>query len=175
MIHLLIFTLLSKCELDFNKVVPSEEIFRVHTCCYSKNTTHILPPIDGLMQKRRSSNNRQTSDIRRTFVGNKIVDHSDVVGASPVGAASTTSSFSIWHLASMNWAKTIARRDEKHLSALWFGAACIRGLTVRLLFYAIDTSIHHLNCDFYRIWICMLFMNMYPWTLGYRRMLVFTI
>ena len=31
---------------------------------------------------------RQTSDISRTFVGNKIVDHSDVVGASPVGAAS---------------------------------------------------------------------------------------
>ena len=26
-------------------------------------------------------------------VGNKIVDHSDVVGASPVGAAQTTSSF----------------------------------------------------------------------------------
>ena len=27
----------------------------------------------------------KTSDIRRTLVGNKIVDHSDVVGASPVG------------------------------------------------------------------------------------------
>ena len=36
----------------------------------------------------------QVSNIRRTFVGNKIVDHSDVVGASPVGAAPTTSSFS---------------------------------------------------------------------------------
>ena len=33
-------------------------------------------------------------DIRRTLEGNKIVDHSDVVGASPVGAALTTSSFS---------------------------------------------------------------------------------
>ena len=33
-------------------------------------------------------------NIRRTLVGNKIVDHSDVVGASPVGAAPTTSSFS---------------------------------------------------------------------------------
>ena len=30
----------------------------------------------------------------RTFVGNKIVDHSDVVGASPVCVAPTTSSFS---------------------------------------------------------------------------------
>ena len=38
-------------------------------------------------------NYRQVSNIRRTLVGNKIVDHSDVVGASPVGAAPTTSSF----------------------------------------------------------------------------------
>ena len=37
---------------------------------------------------------RKTSNISRTLVGNKIVDHSDVVGASPVGAAPTTSSFS---------------------------------------------------------------------------------
>ena len=37
---------------------------------------------------------RKVSNIRHTFVGNKIVDHSDVVGASPVGAAPTTSSFS---------------------------------------------------------------------------------
>ena len=36
----------------------------------------------------------KVSNIRRTQVGNKIVDHSDVVGASPVGAAPTTSSFS---------------------------------------------------------------------------------
>ena len=37
---------------------------------------------------------RQTSNISHTFVGYIIVDHSDVVGASPVGAAPTTSSFS---------------------------------------------------------------------------------
>ena len=36
----------------------------------------------------------QTSNIIHTLIGNKIVDHSDVVGASPVGAAPTTSSFS---------------------------------------------------------------------------------
>ena len=36
---------------------------------------------------------RQVSNISRTLVGNKIADHSDVVGASPVGAAPTTSSF----------------------------------------------------------------------------------
>ena len=34
------------------------------------------------------------SNISCILVGNKIVDHSDVVGASPVGAAPTTSSFS---------------------------------------------------------------------------------
>ena len=37
---------------------------------------------------------RKTSNTSRTLVGNKIVDNSDVVGASPVGAAPTTSSFS---------------------------------------------------------------------------------
>ena len=42
----------------------------------------------------RDKQYRQVSNIRRTIVGNKIVDHSDVVGASPVGAAPTTSSFS---------------------------------------------------------------------------------
>ena len=38
---------------------------------------------------------RKTSNISRTLVpvGNKIVNHSNVVGASPVGAAPTTSSF----------------------------------------------------------------------------------
>ena len=37
---------------------------------------------------------RQVSNISRTLVGNKIVDNSDVVGASPVGAAPATSSLS---------------------------------------------------------------------------------
>ena len=33
------------------------------------------------------------SNISRTLVCNKIVDYSDVVGASPVGAAPNTSSY----------------------------------------------------------------------------------
>ena len=41
-----------------------------------------------------NQHHRQISNIRRTLVGNKIADNSDVVGASPVGAAPTTSSFS---------------------------------------------------------------------------------
>ena len=41
----------------------------------------------------------QASNISGTIVGNKLADHSDVFGASPVGTA-----------------KTPERRDEKHLS-----------------------------------------------------------
>ena len=59
---------------------------------------------------------RNTYDISHNLVGNKIVDNSDVVGASPVGAALTISSFSTEHLASMDWAETTASRDKKHLS-----------------------------------------------------------
>ena len=42
---------------------------------------------------------RQASNIRRTFASNKFADHSDAVGALPVGAAPTASSFSTytWH------------------------------------------------------------------------------
>ena len=63
----------------------------------------------------------QTSNISHTLVGNTIADHSDVVGASPASAASTTSSFLTLHLASMDWAKTTAGRDWKYLS---FGIWC---------------------------------------------------
>ena len=63
---------------------------------------------------------RKISNIRRALVGNKIVDHSDVVGASPVGAAPTTSSFSTWHLASRDSAKTAASQYENLLSVgIW--------------------------------------------------------
>ena len=51
---------------------------------------------------------RKTSNIRRTLVGNTNFDHSDVVGASPVSAAPTTSSFSTKHLASRDSAKKAA-------------------------------------------------------------------
>ena len=55
-------------------------------------------PTDLLIQLDLEAQNsivyHKTSNIRRTLVGNKIIDNSDVVGASPVGAAPTTSSFS---------------------------------------------------------------------------------
>ena len=51
-----------------------------------------------------------------TLVWNKIVYHSDVVGASPDGAAPTTFSFLTSHPALIDWAKTTARQNEIHLS-----------------------------------------------------------
>ena len=60
-------------------------------------------------------------NIRCTLVGSDIVDHSDVVGALPVGTAPTTSSFTTQHLVSLDWAKTSRGWDEKHFS---FGIWC---------------------------------------------------
>ena len=63
---------------------------------------------------------RKTSNISHNLVGDKIVDHSDVVGAAPVGAAPTTSSVLTYHLVSVDWAETTARQDEKYLSiGIW--------------------------------------------------------
>ena len=44
--------------------------------------------------KYNISSYHQISNIRHALVGNKLVDHLDVVGASPVGAAPSTASFS---------------------------------------------------------------------------------
>ena len=90
---------------------------------------------------------RKTSNISRTLVGNKIVDNSDVVGASPVGAAPTTSSFSTQHLASMDWAKTTARRDKKLLS---FGIWC----DLYKRFYGSDLSMPHSKIDYLTSGFC---------------------
>ena len=70
----------------------------------------------------------QTSYMSRTSVDNKIVNHSDVVPAAPTGDAPTTFNFRL-NLASMDWAKTTARRDDKHLSVR-NRFTYIRGLTV---------------------------------------------
>ena len=68
----------------------------------------------------KNNDYRKTSNIRRTLVGNKIVDHSDVVGASALGAAPPTPSFSTWHLASRDSAKKATRHHETLLSVgIW--------------------------------------------------------
>ena len=74
-------------------------------------------------------------NISNTLVGNEIVDHSDVVGASPAGAAPTTSSFLTPHLVSIDRVKTTARRNEKYLS--FWSATCIRDLMVGICLLAL--------------------------------------
>ena len=45
-------------------------------------------------KKKKNNYYHQTSNISPTLLGNKVIDRSDVVGASPVGTAPTSSSFS---------------------------------------------------------------------------------
>ena len=72
------------------------------------------------MSSVNSSSYCQTYTIRCTIVRNKIVDHSDVVGASHVSTAPTTSLFSTLYMDSMDWAKTSVRRHEKYFSfVIW--------------------------------------------------------
>ena len=59
-------------------------------CCMHKPACIVTANLDRCLDP----NYRQISNIGRTLVDIKIVDHSDVVGASPVGVAPTTSSFS---------------------------------------------------------------------------------
>ena len=67
----------------------------------------------------------QTSNLSGTLVGNKIADHSDVVGASPVGSTPTKTSFLTLDFNGLNKDNWI--QDVKHLS-LGFGAPYIDGL-----------------------------------------------
>ena len=94
-----------------------------HWCdlCHLCPTQIKLKSIDGMYS--------QTSNISRTLVDNKTVDYSDVVGASPVGAAPTTSSLSTYHLTSMVGQRQL-QNETRDISVLKFGAAYIRGFTV---------------------------------------------
>ena len=83
---------------------------------------------------------RETCNISGTLVDNKIVDHWDVVGASPVSPVPTTSSFSTPDFYGLG--KTSARQDEKHISfGIRFVVTYIRGFTVlcKLSSYPIHT------------------------------------
>ena len=90
-------------------VVKNEENFSFHAINVDEqNIRHSPPPTlpsarVGLVYCRQKGRYRQTSNISRTLVGN-------------VSAAPTTSSFS----ASIDWAKSTSKRDEKHLSlGIW--------------------------------------------------------
>ena len=67
---------------------------------------------------------------RHTLVCDEIVDYSDVVGPSPVGAAPTTSSFSNFN----TWLQWIGQRqlqdETRKIEVLESGVTYIRGLTV---------------------------------------------
>ena len=77
----------------------------------------ILSVIDVLHCLPIPSNFKYKVHLRRQ----QLIDHSDVVGAAPVGAAPTTFSFYIHLTPGFNGlAKTTAKRDEKYLSCgIW--------------------------------------------------------
>ena len=66
------------------------------------------------LQFRQIYRYRKTFNIRRTILGNKIVDHSDIVGASPVGAAPATSLF-----VSNTWLQWIQQRQLQDETKKW--------------------------------------------------------
>ena len=76
--------MLTYCQMNPQEQLSSENWIKIQTFLFKK--IHLR-----LSCKMAY---HQVSNIRRTLVGNKIVKHSDVIGASPVSAAPTTSSFS---------------------------------------------------------------------------------
>ena len=62
---------------------------------YNNSKCNATPIVMYTIHSQRVDSYCQTSNVSHTLRGNKTVDQSDVVGASPVGAAPTTSSFSI--------------------------------------------------------------------------------
>ena len=78
----------NKLKQNFNQKCKHENVFENVVCEMPANSFRSLSVLTHFFRYS------QVSNIRLTLVGNKIVDHSDVVEASPVGAAPTTSSFS---------------------------------------------------------------------------------
>ena len=77
--------------IDINVSIPFGELF----VRWMLEFAVYIGPNREIVHRPIETKYRQISNIRHTFVGNQIVDHLDVVGASPVGAARTTFSFSI--------------------------------------------------------------------------------
>ena len=110
-------------------------------------------------------NNRQTSNINVTLVGNNDVDHSDVVGAPPVGAAPTTSSFT--------WFQWIGQRQlqdgTRNIYVLGFGVTYIRCLIVLIINIA-DGWCLLVPC---RRTHCVILIHKYVLIMGCNRMWLF--
>ena len=75
------------------------------------------------------------SNINRTLVGNKIVDHSDVVRASLAGAASTTSSFP-----TNTWLKGTGQRQHQD-------ETITISVLVFVLHYMADLTVYQINVE----------------------------
>ena len=92
----------------------------IYILCKNDDQKHSIACCSISIMIWQKNNYRQVSNIKRTLVGDKIVDHSDIVGASPVGVAPTISSFCTEYLASIDWVKANVRWDENHLSfVIW--------------------------------------------------------
>ena len=93
-------------EMLYGTAASAEYLSWIHTYSFTDYNFTTLVPVNGELHSNNMSGQWytqlhwyktpycQTSNIRCTLVGNEIVDPSDVVGAAPVGAAPTTSSFS---------------------------------------------------------------------------------
>ena len=105
---------------------------------------------------------RQVSNIRRTLAGNKIVHHSNVVRASPVGAAPTTIFILDLTPGFIGLGKGNCKTRRETIKFLGFGASYIRDFTVDIL-----CSVPWLSM----IWICFwswlrwYYSKWHPWSL----------
>ena len=107
---------LRRCWNGYVTIHNSIAICNLQNRVYADKQTHVIT----IKNQFGDVKYRQISNFRRSLIGNKIVDHSDVVGASPVGAVPTTAAFSTQHMDSIDCADTAARPNEKHLSlGIW--------------------------------------------------------
>ena len=77
----------------FTNVIRDDTDF-VKICVWQLNMNEQVNHLNSQVLQYTIHTYCQTSNISCTLIGNKIVDNSDVVGASPAGAAPTTSSYS---------------------------------------------------------------------------------
>ena len=100
------------------------------TCNSEMNNIEFAFPVTNTLVAALFVRYRQVSNIRCTLVGNKIVDHSDVVGAAPVGAAPTTSSFSTSTSGFKGFGKDSRKMVRESFKCLDLVQTYIRDLTI---------------------------------------------
>ena len=76
---------------DFHSL--SNMLAYAYMICFHINLIITIHVIHIIVRSLIKYHDHETSNTSRMFVCNKIVDHSDVVGTSPVGTAPITSSF----------------------------------------------------------------------------------